>query len=155
MAGAAPPALQHEPKVWVFFYGSYMNFDVLREVHIVPDEWRVARLDGFDIRIEPRANLARSDQHCVFGIVSIATHAELNRLYAHAQHVLGELYLPEAVLVQTGGLWRPALCYICPAMDPRPPDSAYVERVLKPARQFGFPPWYVSRLESFLARSGK
>src|SRR5580658_5634709 len=101
MADAAPPVSQHEPKVWVFFYGSYMNFDVLREVDLVPEEWGVARLDGFDIRIEPRANLVRSDQHCVFGIVATATHAELSRLYGHAQHVLGELYLPEAVLVQT------------------------------------------------------
>jgi hypothetical protein len=90
-----------QPKVWVFFYGSYMNFGVLREVDIVPENWCVARLDGFDIRIQPRANLIRSDQHCVYGIVADATHAELTRLYAHAQDVLGELYLPEAVLVQT------------------------------------------------------
>lgn len=128
-----------------------MNFDVLREVEIVPAEWDVARLDGFDIRIEPRANLVRSDQHCVYGIVATITHTELSRLYAHAQNVLGELYLPEAVLVQTAaGLCRPALCYICPAMVPRPPESAYVERVLKPARHFGFPRWYVERLERFL-----
>ncbi len=153
LSDASPSNLQPDPKVWVFFYGSYMNFDVLREVDIVPVEWEVARLDGFEIRIEPRANLVRSDRDCVYGIVATATHAELSRLYAHAQHVLGEIYLPEAVLVQTGaGLWRPALCYICPAMVPRPPENAYVERVLKPARQFGFPPWYLARLESFLGR---
>jgi cation transport regulator ChaC len=151
MADDTARSLQSEPKVWVFFYGSYMNFDVLREVEIIPDEWGVARLDGFDIRIEPRANLVRSDEHCVFGIAATATHAELRRLYAHAQQVLGELYLPEAVLVQTeAGLWRPALCYICPAMVPCPPENAYVERILKPARQFGFPKGYVERLESFL-----
>jgi Gamma-glutamyl cyclotransferase, AIG2-like len=148
----APSDSQHEPKVWTFFYGSYMNFDVLAEVDIVPAEWAVARLDGFDIRIEPRANLVRSDQHCVYGIVATATHAELSRLYAHAQNVLGELYLPEAVLVQTdNGPWRPALCYICPSMVPRPPENAYVERVLKPARHFGFSSGYTNRLESFLA----
>jgi hypothetical protein len=153
MTDAAPLVSQHDPKVWVFFYGSYMNFDVLREVDLVPAEWAVARLDGFDIRIEPRANLVRSNQHRVFGIVATATHAELSRLYAHAQNLLGELYLPEAVLVQTvAGEWRPVLCYICPAMVPRPPDIAYVERVLKPARQFSFPPWYLARLESFLGR---
>ena len=156
IADDAPRGLQPEPKVWVFFYGSYMNFDVLREVEILPEEWAVARLDGFDIRIEPRANLIPSDQHCVYGIVTTATHAELSRLYAHAHVVLGEVYLPEAVLVHTVvGEWRPALCYICPAMVPRPPDNAYVERVLKPARHFGFPPWYVERLERFLARLEK
>src|SRR5580704_8946932 len=71
-----------QPNVWAFFYGSYMNFGVLREVEIVPESWCVARLDGFDIRIQPRANLIRSDQHCVYGIVVTATHAELTRLYA-------------------------------------------------------------------------
>jgi hypothetical protein len=141
-----------EPKVWVFFYGSYINPAVLREVGLVPERWEVARLDGFDIRIQPRANLVRSDQHRVYGVVATATHAELARLYAHARDVLGEVYLPEAVLVQTpAGLWRPALCYICPGMAPRPADSAYVERIIDPARDLGFPEWYVARLESWRA----
>jgi hypothetical protein len=89
------------PKVWVFFYGSYINLGVLREVELVPEHWEVARLHGFDIRIQPRANLIPSDQSCVYGIVATATHAELARLYAHARGVLGEVYLPEAVVVQT------------------------------------------------------
>jgi hypothetical protein len=141
-----------EPRVWVFFYGSYINFAVLREVGLVPAQWEVARLDGFDIRIRPRANLVCSDERCVYGIVATATHAELDRLYAHARDVLGEVYLPEAVLVQTrAGLWRPALCYLCPDMTPRPADNAYVERIVGPAREFGFPAWYIARLESFRA----
>jgi hypothetical protein len=139
-----------EPKVWVFFYGSYINFAVLWEVGLVPEQWEAARLDGFDICIRPRANLVRSDRDCVYGIVATATHAELARLYAHAREVLGEVYLPEAVLVRTrAGLWRPALCYLCPDMAPRPADNAYVERIAAPARVLGFPDWYVARLESF------
>jgi hypothetical protein len=141
-----------DPRVWVFFYGSYINFDVLREVELVPERWEVARLHGFDIRIQPRANLVPSDRDCVYGVVATATHAELARLYAHARDVLGEVYLPEAVLVQTlAGLWRPALCYLCPDMAPRPADNAYVERITGPARALGFPAWYVARLESFRA----
>jgi hypothetical protein len=140
-----------EPKVWVFFYGSYINFGVLRELSLVPDQWEVARLDGFDIRIQPRANLIRSDQHCVYGIVTTATHAELVTLYTHAREVLGAVYLlPEAVLVQTAaGLWRPALCYIGSDIAPLPADNGYVERIVGPARDFGFPKWYIARLENF------
>ena len=33
-----------ESKVWVFLYGSYINFAVLREVDLVPERWEVARL---------------------------------------------------------------------------------------------------------------
>jgi cation transport regulator ChaC len=143
-----------ESKVWVFFYGSYMNFDVLKEVNYFPERWEVAKLSGFDIVIQPRANLVRSGRHCVYGIIATATHQELNRLYAHAKDVLGEVYLPEAVLIETvDGKWRPALCYICPAMESRPAANDYVDRIVKPAREFGFPAWYVDRLESFRAEN--
>jgi hypothetical protein len=99
--------------------------------------------------IQHRANLTRSDRHCVYGIVATATHAELNRLYAHAEDVLGEVYLPEAVLVETlSGGWRAALCYIAPSIEVKPPEGAYVERIVKAAKEFKFPKWYIDRLKS-------
>ena len=68
--------------------------------------------------------------------MATATHKELARLYAHAKDILGETYLPEAVLVVArDGKWRPALCYICPEMEARPPERDYVDRILKPARR--------------------
>jgi Gamma-glutamyl cyclotransferase, AIG2-like len=138
-----------EPRVAVFFYGSYMNRAVLAEVDLAPEVWEPALLPGFDIRIAPRANLVRSAQDVVYGVLASATHRELARLYAHAQDVLGESYLPEAVLVQTaGGLSRPALCYIAPEMSVREADPAYVERILAAARDLAFPEWYLAKLRS-------
>jgi len=138
-----------EPRVRVFFYGSYMNSSVLREVDLAPEAFEVARLDGYDIRIAPRANLVPSTERCVYGVLAEATHAELGRLYAHAKDVLGETYLPHPVLVRTAaGAWYPALCYIAPSMAAARPDGAYVERIVQPAREFGFPDWYVRRLEA-------
>ncbi len=137
-------------QVSVFFYGSYMNSDVLHEVDYFPGHMESARLPGFDIRIEPRANLVRSPDRIVHGVLTSATHAELSRLYMHAKDVLGEVYLPEAVLVQTlDGAWCPAMCYICHEMTPRRAEAAYVERIVAPARRMGFPEWYIRRLESF------
>jgi len=138
------------PKIWTFFYGSYINFEVLKEVDLVPESWEVARLAGFDVRIEPRANLVRSGADTAYGVVATTTHDELARLYAHAKDILGETYLPEAVLVETlDGKWRPALCYICPHMEPKLADPAYLDRILGPARKYGFPSWYLERLERF------
>ena len=145
-----------EPKVWTFFYGSYMNFNVIKEVNYIPERWEVARLRGFDIRIQPRANLVRSEQHCVYGIVATATHQKLSRLYERAKDVLGETYLPEAVLVETlDGKWKPALCYLCPAMEPKPAAHHYIDRIVGPAKEFGFPEWYIKRLESFRSKGAK
>lgn len=137
-------------RVSVFFYGSYMNFQVLREVSIVPERWEVARLRGHDIVIQPRANLVRSERDIVYGIVTTATHAELSRLYAHAKDVLGETYLPDAVLTESlDGRLRPSLCYIAPVMHAQPAEREYVDRIVAPALEFGFPPWYIERLASF------
>jgi hypothetical protein len=127
-----------------------MNFNVLKEVNYTPEQWETAKLHGFDIVIQPRANLVRSESRCVYGLVASATHQELGRLYDHAQNVLGEIYLPEAVLVETaGGKWKPALCYICPAMQSRPAAGDYIDRIVGPAREFKFPEWYIERLENF------
>jgi predicted O-methyltransferase YrrM len=135
--------------VRVFFYGSYMNRAVLGEADLRPDRLDVARLDEFDIRIGPRANLVPAPGRCVYGVVADATHEELARLYAHAQAVLGETYAPSPVLVQAAsGTWLPALCYLAAAMTPRTPDPAYVERIVAPAREHGFPAWYIARLEA-------
>ena len=139
-----------DPKVSVFFYGSYMNRGVLAEVGLAPECWEPASLAGFDIRIAPRANLIASRDHEVFGVLATATHAELDRLYSHARDVLGETYLPHPVLVQTrAGESHAALCYIAPRMVERPAEREYVNRILEPARELGFPAWYLRRLQSF------
>jgi hypothetical protein len=147
------------PKVWVFFYGSFINRAVLAEAGLKPDRVEVARLWGFDIRIQPLANLVRSDRHCVYGIVCEATHAELTRLYS--QSWVGT-YLPVAVTVEiAGGRLLSALCYIAPepeaapankpapASRPTPASGDYIDRIAGPAREYGFPSWYIDRLERF------
>src|SRR5262245_49544599 len=103
-----------EPTVWTFFYGSFMNLDVLKQGGFVPERYEVARLSGFDIRIRPPR------------------------------------YLPEPVLVETlDGKWRTAFCYIAPAGESRPASNDHIDRIVGPARQYGFPAWSVARLESF------
>ncbi len=145
-----PPAVAAGPAVPVFFYGSYMNRAVLAEVDLAPRRWQVATLAGFDLVIQPRANLVAAPGRTAWGILAEATHAELARLYAHASGVLGETYLPHPVVVTpVDGPERAALCYLCPDMKPRPADAAYVERIAAPAREHDFPADYLSRIESF------
>jgi len=139
-----------DPEVVTFFYGSYINPDVLGEVDLVPGRIEVAMLPGFDISIAPLANLVPSDRHSVYGILATATHAELARLYTHASEVLGGEYLPHPVVTHTlRGQLEPALCYIAPALEPGRATADYVDRIVDPARRHGFPDWYIERLESF------
>jgi hypothetical protein len=139
-----------DPKVAVFFYGSYMSHRVLAEAGLFPERLEAAVLDGFDIVIRPLANLVRSDGCSVYGLLTVATHRELERLYAHARDVLGGVYLPHPVVVTTlAGQSVPALCYIAASLEPKPASSDYVDRIVGPAREHGFPASYISRLESF------
>ena len=138
-------------RVWVFFYGSYMNLDVLKEADLIPGAYEVVSLPGYDIEIAPRANIFQDPNAVVHGIIASATHQELDRLYSeHAQKKLGGLWLPEAVIVsdQQGRL-RSALTYIAPELAPGPTDEAYVERIALPAEAYGFPAEYVAKLRSF------
>jgi Gamma-glutamyl cyclotransferase, AIG2-like len=97
-------------KVRVFFYGSFINREVLARVDYKPDRWEVARLDGFNLALNPLATLEPSNRHCVYGVLSTATHAELGKLYGE-QWV--RAYQPRAVLVITlDGTFHTALCYI-------------------------------------------
>jgi hypothetical protein len=143
------------PTVHVFFYGSYMNRRVLAEAQVAPERFDVARLDGYEIRIGPRANLYAAPGTCVYGLLAPATHDELSRLYAHAQERLGEIYVPHPVLVQTHeGGWFAALCYLSHTMVERPPDAAYVDRIIEPAREHAFPGWYIDCLAAYRPADG-
>ena len=143
-----------EATVWTFFYGSNINPKVLKKVDYVPSQVEVARLHGFDIQIRPLANLVRSDRHCVYGILATGTHKELDRLYGrYVRDELGAVYLPEAVLCEKlDGTFMPALCYIAPETEPAPATDEYLDRIIVPARELGFPDWYIERLEAFRDR---
>ena len=143
-----------EPTVLTFFYGSYMNRSVLAEVGLEPQRFDTARLPGYDITIGPLANLVAAAERTVYGVLASTTHAELERLYSHARDVLGGVYRPVPVLAVTlEEEVVPALCYIAASLPQAPASADYVGRVLAPARELGFPAWYLRRLESFLPPS--
>src|SRR5262249_52821062 len=102
-----------DPKVWTLFFGSFIHGDVPRGGEFVPEAVLLARLSGYDIRIEPLANLVPDEAGTVYGILVPATHAELQRLYG--QGWVGT-YLPHAVLAtRPDGAFVPALCYVAPS----------------------------------------
>jgi len=130
-----------------FFYGLYMDVEVLRELGVVPLGPRRAYVDGFVLRIGGRATLLPSPGSRVYGMLFALTHAELDRLYTAPGL---EQYRQEAVLAQP--LERktptPALCYNlreAPASHERNPE--YAARLQRALRRLDFPPEYVASVE--------
>jgi hypothetical protein len=137
---------QEEPRrVSVFFYGSFIDLSVLAEAEYHPKHLAVARLNGFDIVACPLANLISSVDQVVYGILTTASHEELDRLYGRDWV---RAYLPEAVVVTTGdGAFHPALCYVAPGPTAERPFENYIGRITAAALRHGFPQPYIDRLE--------
>jgi hypothetical protein len=145
-AASQPP----QKRIAAFFYGSFIRSEVMALAGFQPSSIEVAKLSGYDIAFDPHANVFRSDQHAICGILVYPSHEELHKLYA--RDGVG-VFHPEAVLVETSdNRLLPAMCYMPPMRGSEPPDLVYVERILEAARQHRFPAWYVNRLESFRSR---
>src|SRR5688572_20765748 len=106
-------------KIDVFFYGLFMDEDLLRSKGVTPTNLRSASLTGFQIRIGNRATLVPEQSGHVFGLVASLTHNELERLYSEPSV---QAYKAEAVLVHlSDGSDVPALCFNLP--DPPSTDE--------------------------------
>jgi len=136
----------------VFFYGSYMNFDVLLNVGVKKRDYHVAQLPGYELTIGSAANVVKNGLERVFGIVTQLTHDELDTLYSReAQAKLGAQYVPVPVLVMTANRnIVPSLCYIAYDRVAGVASVAYIESILSAARKYDFPQSYIHHLESYI-----
>jgi hypothetical protein len=130
-------------RIDAFFYGLFMDVDVLQEGGVAPVNPRRAFVEGFALRIGQRATLLPLAGAHAYGVIFALTHAELERLYAAPGL---DQYRPEAVLAQTlEGTPVPALCYnlrLAPRPDERNPEyAARLQRVLS---KLDFPREYVA-----------
>ena len=130
-------------QVEAFFYGLFMDADVLRQSGARPSNPRRAYVDDFALRIGQRATLVPSSSARAYGMLIALTHSELERLYGAPGL---ELYRPEAVLahVLEGGA-TPALCYnLIQAPEPHERNPDYAKRLQDVLSKLGFPAEYVA-----------
>jgi len=96
-------------RVDVFFYGLFMDEARLRARGLAPERVRLARVEGFALRIGQRATLAPEPASAVPGVLMSLAHEELARLYAEPSVAA---YRAEPVLArEESGAVVPALCF--------------------------------------------
>ena len=141
-------ARQRSPRrVDVFFYGLFMDEELLRDKGISPSDAVLAAVRGFELRIGERAALAPASSGRVHGVVMSLPVDDVARLYAEPNV---RAYEPQAVLVelQRGGI-IPALCYNLPVPPPataRNPEYAAKLRAI--AEKVGLPDRYIDGIGS-------
>ena len=132
-------------RVNVFFYGLFMDSNLLRGKGAHPENVRTSSVPGFALRIGNRATLVPSAGERAYGILMELTNAEIEQLYSEAGV---RAYLPEAVLAELeDGTRIPALCFNlleAPAAHERNPEYAAKLRDL--AQRLELPAAYVSRI---------
>lgn len=135
-------------RVAVFFYGSFMRPEVMANAKFTPEKVEVARLNGYDICLDPHANIFKKSFASVYGIVVHATHDDLSQMYGATG--VGA-FLPEAVLVDTlNDCYLPVLCYMPPKRNDAVPDQPYLLRLIEAATFRGLPSEYIERLKKYL-----
>ncbi len=142
-----------ERKPFAFFYGGYMDPEVLRAAGTSPEECMAGYVDGLALTIGPIANLEDQPDARAYGLLARLSHRDLDTLYGGDPAALrGVVYLPEAVLVQTdGGRRVPAITYITSMLSGAAADPAYVAKLAAAAEVSGLPGSYISYIRSFVS----
>lgn len=132
-------------RLYVFFYGLFMDRQVLESKGIRPIEVRVAAVPGYSLRIGARAALVPAPAAEVHGVLMKLSHSELDKLYSEPSV---QAYRPEPVLAVTrDGATVAALCYNLPeppATNEHNADYAAKLRVL--AERIGLPSEYIKSI---------
>jgi len=132
-------------RIGVFFYGLFMDEELLRAQGVQPTGPRRASVRGFTLRIGRRATLVPESGACAHGVLMELSHDEIERLYAGPGV---RMYRPEAVIAELAdGVRVPALCFNLP-VTPQPGESndAYARKLRDLADRLGLPAEYVDRI---------
>lgn len=133
-------------KIDVFFYGLFMDEDLLQSKGVTPTNLRLASVSGFQLRIGNRATLVPAQAGHVLGLIASLSHVELEQLYSEPSV---RAYRPEAVLASlSNGEVLAALCFNLPeppSADERNADYAAKLRSL--AERLNFPAEYVASIQ--------
>lgn len=127
----------------IFFYGLFMDVELLINSGAMPSNPRRAYVDDFMLRLGRRAALVPAPGARVYGMVMTLTHLELESLYGTPGL---EHYYPEAVLATLfeGGT-TPALCYnLLPGPDAHEVNPEYAQRLKQILTKLDFPAEYVA-----------
>jgi Gamma-glutamyl cyclotransferase, AIG2-like len=133
-------------RVDVFFYGLFMDADLLRAKGAHPVNIRAACVPGFALRIGQRATLLRTPDARAYGTVMELTHSEIEQLYSEASV---RAYRPESVIAElTDGSHVPALCFnLLVPPDPEEANSEYAAKLRDLGRRLGLPSDYIASIK--------
>jgi len=133
----------------VFFYGLFMDAQLLRGMGLEPLVDGVAELPDHALRIGEKATLVAEPGSSAWGVVIGMTRPDLERLYSGPGV---DRYRPESVsaVMAADRSARDCTCYNLPADElGESVDSSYAEQFAALAERLSFPLEYVREIRRF------
>jgi hypothetical protein len=132
-------------QVDIFFYGLFMDRDLLVEKGVRLSHVRPASLTGYTLRIGARAALVATPGGVVHGLLMTLSEADAEKLYSDPSV---RSYRPEPVVAVLGdGTSLPAVCYNLPEPpSPNERNSEYASKLRALAQRVGLPGDYVASI---------
>ncbi len=132
----------------IFFYGLFMDGDLLREKGLHPANHKLAHVAGYGLRIGQRATLELSQYERAFGSVMDLGSEELGVLYGEKSVAD---YVPEQlVAIDMRGKSLEVTSYILPMKLVSGSNSEYARLLALSARKIGLPDDYITEIETWI-----
>lgn len=125
----------------VFFYGLFMDIDVLRSQGTHPKNPKLACLQDYVLRIGERASLLPSPGDEAFGLVMTMEESELKKLYSEASVAD---YIAEQVTLQLeNNKELSAWCYNLPSNLLKGTNESYAKSLYALGQSLNLPQHYL------------
>lgn len=127
-----------------FFYGLFMDPDLLRSKGLAPEGFRIGSIKDVGLRIGRRAALVAQPGSRTYGVVMRLQPDELDRLYSEPTV---RDYVPGIVRVELDdGSAIDAQCYNLPVPPAAAANATYAAKLRDTATRLGLPAAYVETI---------
>ena len=131
----------------VFFYGLFIDKDLLMEKGLKPSNPRKGYVAGMGLRIGRRATLVHAQEERAYGIVMQLSEDEATALYS--EESVSD-YIPEQVIVTlNSGVHLEATCYNLPEHLLSGSNREYAKLLTQVAIKGGLPKTHVDVIKKF------
>ena len=128
----------------VFFYGLFMDKEILIKNGIRPSNPRKGYLNNYTLKIGNRASLIQCEKEKAYGIIMTVNDEEIIRLYAEKSVAD---YIPEKVeAVTETNKHLTVTCYNLPIELLTGTNKLYAKSLYDLAKKLNFPKEYLSRI---------
>lgn len=139
----------------VFFYGLFLDPDILIELGYSPKNFRLAKLENYALVIGERANMVATKDGHVWGSIIEINQKELDQLYSEKSVSDYQSKTVSSVLENKNT--KNAQTYILPEdyIMKAAKNNEYAIRLLTICQKYNFPEYYLDKLNAIIDEIGK